>query len=146
MLRNKRWARLVDDVWWIGNAAFQGEEALGVSTRTVRLSDLRGKPLVLNFWAGLVPPSRAEMSELQAFYDEFEGQLNVVGLDVGPFTDLGSNQDARSLLKDLGITYPTGFTSDENILTKYDVQALNSNLQWRPSVQRVGSPRGLTDG
>jgi len=107
---------------------YQGEEALSVSTSTIRLSDLRGKPLVLNFWAGRVPPSRAEMPEIQAFYDEFGGQINVVGLDVGPFTGLGSNEDARNLLRELSVNYPAGFTPDEGILAKYEILSMPTTI------------------
>ena len=38
---------------------YQGAEVLGAPE--LSLSDLEGKPLVLNFWAGSLPPSRAEM-------------------------------------------------------------------------------------
>ena len=34
--------------------------------QTVRLADLRGQPLVLNFWATWCPPCRAEMPALQS--------------------------------------------------------------------------------
>ena len=61
----------------------------------VRLSDLRGRPIVLNFWAGLCPPCRAEMPNLQAFYEKFGDQVTLLGLDVGPFTGLGSNQNGE---------------------------------------------------
>ena len=36
----------------------------------LRLSDLRGRPVVLNFWATWCVPCKAEMPELQALYDE----------------------------------------------------------------------------
>ena len=36
----------------------------------LRLSDLRGRPVVLNFWATWCTPCKAEMPELQALYDE----------------------------------------------------------------------------
>lgn len=38
--------------------------------RQLRLSDLRGRPVVLNFWATWCVPCKAEMPELQALYDE----------------------------------------------------------------------------
>ena len=92
---------------------YQGAEALGSSE--LRLSDLRGRPVVLNFWAGSCAPCRAEMPDLQEFYDEFAGEVALVGVDVGQwwFNDLGAKQDALDLLEDLQVTYPTGYATDQ---------------------------------
>ena len=49
---------------------YRGESKLGAET--LRLSELRGRPVVLNFWAGLCPPCRAEMPDFQRFYEEFD--------------------------------------------------------------------------
>ena len=83
---------------------YQGENKLGA--RELDLAQLRDKPVVLNFWAGLCPPCRAEMPDLQAFYDQFKDRVTLIGIDLGRFTGLGSEQDARDLLQDLDITYP----------------------------------------
>jgi len=105
---------------------FQGEEVLG--TRTLRLSDLRGKPVVLNFWAGLVPPSRAEMPDLQIFYDQFKDQTTLIGIDLGQFTGLGSRQDAKDLLQELGVTYPAGFTNDASVVRDFKLLAMPTTV------------------
>ncbi|UZN00134.1 TlpA family protein disulfide reductase [Lysinibacillus sp. MHQ-1] len=39
--------------------------------KNVKLSDLRGKKVVLNFWATWCPPCKAEMPHMQSFYDEY---------------------------------------------------------------------------
>ena len=54
---------------------YQGAETLGGSA--LLLSDLfaQGKPVVLNFWAGLCPPCRAEMPDLQEVYQEHKGDI-----------------------------------------------------------------------
>ena len=96
---------------------YQGEDVLGAST--LRLSDLSDKPTVVNFWAGLCPPCREEMPHFQEFYDEFEGRINFVGVDAGQFTNLGSAEDAKDLLRDLGVTYPAGFTEDGDAVREY---------------------------
>lgn len=87
----------------------------------INFADLRGRPVVLNFWAGLCPPCRAEMPDLQEFYDEFKDRTVMVGVDVGQFTGLGSQDDARALLDTLGITYPTGFTTKGTVIQDYGV-------------------------
>lgn len=43
----------------------------------ITLSDLRGKKVVLNFWATWCPPCKAEMPHMQSFYDEYGKEKNV---------------------------------------------------------------------
>ena len=106
---------------------YQGEADLGAST--LKLSDLRGKPMVLNFWAGLCPPCRAEMPEFQEFYDEYRDRVNLLGLDVGPFlVGLGSAEDAKNLLDDLNITYPSGSPPDASTPKAYQVVGMPSTF------------------
>ena len=59
---------------------YQGQEVLGGDT--VRFQELldQGKPVVLNFWAGLCPPCRVEMPDLQEVYDEYGDRMLLVGL------------------------------------------------------------------
>ena len=65
---------------------------------------------------------------LQEFYNEYKDRVTLLGLDVGTFVGLGSNQDASNLLRELGITYPAGFTSDEGTLGKYEIVAMPSTV------------------
>ena len=105
---------------------YQGEEVLGETAMS--LSDLQGKPLVLNFWAGLCPPCRAEMPDLQEFHDDYGDRVNLFGLDIGPFMNLGSNQNAKDLIAELGITYPAGTTSDETVVREYSILGMPSTF------------------
>lgn len=106
---------------------FQGEDVLGASELSVH--DLpQGKPAVINFWAGLCPPCRAEMPDLQKFSDEFGDRLTLVGIDLGQFTGLGSRKDAEDLLEDLGVTYPTGYTDDSGVIKDYRIFGLPATI------------------
>ena len=99
--------------------AYQGSDVLG--GEMLELSDLRGKPLALNFWGGLCPPCRAELPDFQAFYDTHKDQINMFALDVGASFGLGARNDAIALLDELGITFPAGYSEEGDVVQKYRV-------------------------
>jgi thiol-disulfide isomerase/thioredoxin len=105
---------------------YQGVNELGA--RDLELSRLHNQPVILNFWAGLCPPCRAEMPQFQQFYDEFQDQVTLIGVDIGPFMGLGSHRDAENLLQELGVTYPAGFTNDGNVPRKYSVTGMPTTV------------------
>ena len=105
---------------------FQGEDVL--DKRELRLSDLEGKPVVLNFWARFCTPCWSEMPELQDFYEEYGEDVLLLGIDVGQFTGLGSPKDAGKLLSSLGVTYPAGYTDDAQVVRNYQVRAMPTTV------------------
>ncbi len=105
---------------------YQGVSEVGYREGT--LARLHGRPMVLNFWAGLCPPCRAEMPQFQAFYEESKDEVLVLGIDIGPFTSLGSHSDADALLRELGVTYPAGWTDDGSVPRKYGVTSMPTTV------------------
>ncbi len=105
---------------------YQGEQELG--GEKLNLAELRGKPVVLNFWAGLCPPCRAEMPDLQRFYEESQDEVVMLGIDVGRFNNLGGQRDAKNLLRELQITYPAGFTRDGSVMRGYGVISMPTTV------------------
>ena len=101
---------------------YQGQDMVG--EEMALLSELRGQAVVLNFWAGLCPPCRAEMPEFQHFADEYAGRALVVGVDLGQFFQLGNQEDAIKLLNELSVTYPAGYTEDAGVLPELGVTGL----------------------
>ena len=87
-----------------------------------------GKPVVLNFWAGLCPPCRAEMPEFQEVYDEYRDRILLLGIDLGPFTGLGSTDQGRALLAELGVSYPAGTTEDADVVARFQVLGMPTTL------------------
>lgn len=109
---------------------FQGSDALGADRQ--RLSDLGGRPIVLNFWARYCGPCWKEMPELQDFYEESGEDVLLLGIDVGQFTGLGSPKDAGKLLDSLGVTYPAGYTDDERVVSMYRIRAMPTTIFIEP--------------
>ena len=52
---------------------------------------------------------------------EFKDEVLVLGLDIGPFVQLGDTEDALRLLADLNISYPNGTTSEIEMMRAYQV-------------------------
>ena len=106
---------------------FQGQDVVG--GQEVTLQSLVGPmPIVLNFWAGLCPPCRAEMPDLQEFSEKFQDRALTLGIDLGQFTGLGSQKDAEDLLDELGVTYPAGFTNDSDVIQNYRVLGMPTTI------------------
>jgi len=71
--------------------------------KTVRLSDFRGKAVLLNFWATWCSPCKIEMPwfvELQKQYGP--GGLQVVGVAM----DDASTKEIADFAKEMGVNYP----------------------------------------
>lgn len=67
-----------------------------------RLSDFRGKPLIINVWASWCGPCRAEMGSLERLAGRFNGRaFNVVGIS----TD-DDRSAAEAFLKYAKVTFP----------------------------------------
>jgi cytochrome c-type biogenesis protein len=112
---------------------YQREDILG--GQQLMFSEIvgQGKPVVLNAWAGLCPPCRAEMPELQAVFEEFQDHIILFGLDLGPFTGLGNREDAVALIEEIGVTYPAGNTTQAQVVPKYKVLGMPSTYFIKPN-------------
>lgn len=102
-----------------------------------------GTPVVLNFWAALCPPCLAEMPWLQAASEQYEGEVLLVGVDVGPFTGLGNNEQGADLLDELGITYPAAYAVDDTPLREFEVIGMPSTVFFDGDGRIVESHSGI---
>src|ERR1700722_12928826 len=70
---------------------------------SMRLSDLRGKAVLLNFWATWCSPCKIEMPWFVELQKEYGGQgLQIVGVAM----DDASKQEIAQFAKDMGVNYP----------------------------------------
>ncbi len=71
--------------------------------KTVKLSDLRGKAVVLNFWATWCPPCKAEIPWFVELQKRYGAQgLQVVGVNM----DDGDRKDVEKFVAENSINYP----------------------------------------
>ena len=124
---------------------YQGAQELGAEEIEFSSIFSQGKPVVLNFWAGLCPPCRAEMPGFQRVYEELGDRFLLLGLDVGPFTGLGSRADGQALLRELGITYPAGTTFQEGVMVDYKVRGMPTTVFLTANGQVLDTHVGLLD-
>jgi thiol-disulfide isomerase/thioredoxin len=124
---------------------YQGD--IGLASQNAQFQDLfpSDKPVVLNFWAGLCPPCRAEMPGFQRVYDEYQDRIILLGLDVGPYMNLGSNGDARRLLSELNITYPTGYSHSRDPVAQFGVTAMPTTIFLTPDGKVFRTAIGFID-
>jgi cytochrome c-type biogenesis protein len=109
-------------------ALYQGAHIVGGSP--VALSALwQRAPVVLNFWAALCPPCRAEMPDFQRLSQTHRpGSYLLVGVDIGPFIGLGTRDQGQALLHELQITYPAGTTFDARIVRAYQIVGMPTTV------------------
>ena len=108
------------------------------SGENIKLSELRGEVVMINFWASWCAPCRQEMPFLEEIYKKYS--------DLG-FTLLAVNVEEDSskadiLLRDIPVTFPVLFDNTNKVTKLYKVVAMPSTI----IVDRDGNMRYLHRG
>ena len=82
--------------------------------RAVRLSDFRGRPVVLNWFATWCGPCRAEIPDFQAAYEALGGAVVFLGVNLEE-----SAGDAAGMLDEFGATYPALLDAEGDVALHY---------------------------
>ena len=92
---------------------------------TVKLADLKGKVVLLNFWATWCPPCRAELARVEKdIIEKFKGQEFVFL----PVSRGEKREDVAAFREKMGYSFPIGLDTDSSIYGKYAVTYIPRNF------------------
>ncbi len=113
---------------WTNDDATPGR-LMDLDGNPVRLEDLRGKLVWLNFWATWCPPCQAETPVLREMDERYRDQgLAIVGVAVQETTV----DNVREYADRYGLGYPIAFDASADIFDLYRVYALPTQFFIRP--------------
>ena len=89
----------------------------------VKLSDFRGKGVVLNFWASWCGPCKMEMPHFQAAYEQYGEDVHFLMVNMSTaFGD--SRADAAAVLEEGGYTFPVYYDDLSECAYAYGINAI----------------------
>ncbi len=108
------------------------------SGENIKLSELRGQVVLINFWASWCGPCRQEMPHLERLFQRYE-PLGFTLLGVNVEKNAG---DAQKMLDASPVSFPILFDHENAVTKLYDVNAMPSTVL----VDRDGNVRYLHRG
>ncbi len=108
------------------------------SGQNIRLSELRGQVVMINFWASWCGPCRQEMPLLDELHNRYKGLgFTVLGVNVEEDT-----RKAQHLLREIPVSFPVLFDTENSVSELYRVNAMPTTVM----VDRNGNMRYLHKG
>ncbi|MFC1995688.1 peroxiredoxin family protein [Chloroflexota bacterium] len=104
----------------------------------LRLSDLRGKVVFVNFWATWCPPCRVEMPEMEMVYQEYKDKdVVVLGVDI-----LQPEDEVRQFVQEGGYSWTFVIDTTGEVAESYNIQTMPTSF----FIDREGIIRAVNIG
>ncbi|MUK88386.1 redoxin domain-containing protein [Ornithinibacillus sp. L9] len=91
---------------------------------TVKLSDFRGEPVMINFWASWCGPCRSEMPDMQKFYQEKDITILAVNLTD---TEL-RKKDVTTFVEEYDLSFPILMDEKSEVSDLYRIQPIPTSF------------------
>ncbi len=91
--------------------------------QSISLSALRGKPVLINFWATWCPPCRYEMPYLQQTYEEWSDRVWLLAIDIGE-----SPSTVEEFMQSNNLSLPVLLDTKKVASQKYNVTGIPTTL------------------
>jgi thiol-disulfide isomerase/thioredoxin len=105
------------------------------SGENIRLKELKGNVVLLNFWASWCGPCRKEMPELEKLYKKYQ-RLGFTVLGVNVETESSA---ANKILKKSPVSFPVLYDTENTASKLYNVNAMPTTV----IIDRSGNMRFL---
>lgn len=110
----------------VGNTApdFELQTVDGMS---IKLSSLKGKKVILNFWATWCPPCRQEMPDMEQFYtDNKNNEMEILAVNLTETEK--SRADVPTFMKANDITFPVVFDEKGSVSNLYRISSIPASF------------------
>jgi len=92
--------------------------------KELKLSDLKGKKVFLNFWATWCPPCKAEMPEIEKLYQETKDtDLVIVAVEIGEPLDT-----VKSFIDSNKYSFKVLLDSDQSVASNYNITSIPTSF------------------
>lgn len=90
----------------------------------IRLSELEGEKVMVNFWATWCPPCRAEIPDLQEFYEDTD--INILAVNLTNTEE--SFDNIPKFAKNFEMEFPILLDEESEVSTTYEIQPIPSSF------------------
>lgn len=96
-----------------------------VDGKTVKLSDYKGKVVIIDFWATWCPPCRKGIPDLISIQNEFKDKVVIIGISLDREKTI---KDVPGFVKNNGINYPVVYGDDKVVIDYGGIQSIPTSF------------------
>lgn len=113
-----------------------------VDDKTVKLSDYKGKIVIIDFWATWCPPCRRGIPDLISIQKEFKKDVVVIGISLDRDKTI---KDVPGFVKEYGINYPVVYGDDKVVVDYGGIRSIPTSFVIDKKGNVVDSHVGLVE-
>lgn len=97
----------------------------GLDGKDYSLEQIKGKPLVVNFWTSWCPPCKQEAPELVKLYNQHRSKLEVYAANL---TSQDSLEDVQAFVNEYGFSFPVLLDQEGTVGQRYQLQGIPTTV------------------